>query len=159
MVLNRHFQVRLGLMLTVFSPIYNLPMIKAMKFSRSLSFLTIASLLFFSAHNARAQFIGGVGADPAAAAGGATNAVGAGALGSDLGSTLALPLGSSAGATGAAVGAGAATGTAVGAGAASAAAVGGLSTTAALALGAVAVGAAAVALTNQGTNQGTTGTR
>ena len=42
-------------------------------------------------------------------------------------------------------------GAAVGAGVATGAAIGGLSTTAAIALGAVAVGAAAVALTNQGT--------
>ena len=100
-----------------------------------------ALVLLFSFQTAQAQFIGGVGAAPEVT-GGASEGVGAGALGSNLGATAELvTLGSTAGAGAGAVGAGVATG----------AAIGGLSTTAAIALGAVAVGAVAVALTNQGT--------
>jgi hypothetical protein len=108
----------------------------------SLCLALTASMLVFGFQTAQAQFIGGVGAAPEAA-GATAEAVGAGALGSNLGAIAEfVALGSTAGAgAGAAVGAGVATG----------AAIGGLSTTAAIALGAVAVGAAAVALTNQGT--------
>ncbi len=106
--------------------------------NRSISYLLSAVVLCCSFQTAQAQFIGGVGA-PTDSPISATEGVGAGALGSNLGATIEPPI------VAPVVGAGTA---GVGAGAA---AVGGLSTNAALALAAVAAGAIAVALSNLGT--------
>ena len=106
--------------------------------NRSISYLLSAVVLCCSFQTAQAQFIGGVGA-PTDSPSGATDAVGAGAPGSNLGATVEPPIltpAAEAGTAGLDAGA---------------AAVGGLSTNAALALAAVAAGAIAVALSNHGT--------
>ena len=133
---------------TLIASIDNSPM-NSKNYLRRLCPALSALVLLFSFQTAQAQFIGGVGVAPEVT-GGASEGVGAGALGSNLGATAELvTLGSTAGAgAGAAVGAGVATG----------AAIGGLSTAAALALGAVAVGAVAVALSSGNSGSGTTGT-
>ncbi len=115
--------------------------------NRSISYLLSAVVLCCSFQTAQAQFIGGVGA-PTDSPSGATDAVGAGALGSNLGATIEPPI------VAPVVGAGTA---GLDAGAA---AVGGLSTSAALALAALAAGVIAVALSSGGGGGGgTTGTK
>jgi len=114
--------------------------------NRYISYLLSAVVLCCSFQTAQAQFIGGVGA-PTDSPSGATDAVGAGAPGSNLGATVEPPIltpAAEAGTAGLDAGA---------------AAVGGLSTTTALALAALAAGVLAAALSSGGGGGGTTGTK